>query len=65
MRGTYVLKGKQAPEGERKLFLAIESTDELAVSKAKKEVIRLLKEEMMKIQTSIYQPFQKGRYKVL
>lgn len=66
VRGTYVLPGKQPPEGERKLYLAIESTDELAVSKAKKEVIRLLKEEMMKIQTSIYQqPFQKGRYKVL
>jgi hypothetical protein len=31
------------PEGERKLYLAIESTAELAVQKAKVEITRLLK----------------------
>lgn len=45
VRGTYVQPGKQPPEGDRKLFLSIESTNELAISKAKAEIMRLLKEE--------------------
>ena len=35
MRGTYYPTGKNPPEGERKLYLAIESTNELAVSKVR------------------------------
>lgn len=65
VRGTYYANGKNIPEGERKLFLAIESTNELAVQKAKVEITRLLKEELMKIQTSGIQHINKGRYKVL
>ncbi len=34
VRGQYYGPGKTPPEGERKLFLAIESTSELAVQKA-------------------------------
>ena len=41
--GQYFAPGKAPPEGERKLFLAIESTSELAVQKAKVEITRLLK----------------------
>ncbi|XP_043483493.1 probable ATP-dependent RNA helicase DDX46 isoform X2 [Leptopilina heterotoma] len=65
VRGTYIVPGKAPPEGERKLYLAIESTSELAVSKAKAEVSRLIKEELMKLQTSGAHNVSRGRYKVL
>ncbi|XP_065296412.1 probable ATP-dependent RNA helicase DDX46 [Dermacentor albipictus] len=64
VRGTYYPPGKEAKGGDRKLYLAIESTSELAVSKARAEIIRLIKEEMVKMQHS-YQPINRGRYKVL
>jgi len=65
VRGTYYAPGKSVQEGERKLYLAIESTQELAVQKAKVEITRLLKEELLKLQTSAIQHINKGRYKVL
>lgn len=65
VRGTYFPPGKPVPEGDRKLFLAIESTNELSVQKAKVEITRLLKEELMKLQTSGIHHINKGRYKVL
>ncbi|CAL8141419.1 unnamed protein product [Orchesella dallaii] len=66
VRGTYVPTGKSPPEGERKLYLAIESMSELAVSKAKSEICRILKEEMMRIQASANHYIgSKNRYKVL
>ncbi len=65
VRGTYYPPGKAIPEGDRKLFLAIESTNELSVQKAKVEITRLLKEELMKMQTSGIHHINKGRYKVL
>lgn len=65
VRGTYYPPGKAAPEGERKLFLAIESTNELAVSKAKIEITRLIKEELLKLQTSAHHSINKARYKVV
>ena len=46
VRGTYY------PPSKTKLFLAIESTNELSVQKAKVEINRLLKEELLKLQTS-------------
>lgn len=64
VRGTYYPTGKDAKDGERKLYLAIESTNDLAVSKAKAEIIRLIKEELIKMQHS-YQPINRGRYKVV
>lgn len=64
VRGTYYAPGAKVPEGQRKLFLAIEATNELAVSKARTEIIRLIKEELTKMQNS-YQPMNKGRYKVV
>lgn len=63
VRGTYVPTGKAAPEGERKLYLAIESCSELAVQKAKREITRLIKEELLKLSTS-HHAFNKSRYKV-
>ncbi|XP_015517226.1 probable ATP-dependent RNA helicase DDX46 [Neodiprion lecontei] len=65
VRGTYITPGKAPPEGERKLYLAIESTSELAVSKAKAEVSRLIKEELIKLQSSGTHTGSRGRYKVL
>jgi len=65
VRGTYYAPGKKVDEGDRKLYLAIESTQELRVQKAKVEITRLLKEELLKLQTSAIQHINKGRYKVL
>ncbi|XP_058853250.1 probable ATP-dependent RNA helicase DDX46 isoform X3 [Acipenser ruthenus] len=64
IRGTYFPPGKEPKEGERKIYLAIESANELAVQKAKAEISRLIKEELIRLQNS-YQPTSKGRYKVL
>lgn len=65
VRGTYVPPGKSPPEGERKLYLAIESTSDIAVSKAKSEITRLIKEELLKLQTAGHHTFNKARYKVI
>ena len=65
VRGTYFPPGKAVPEEERKLFLTIESTNEMSVQKAKIEIMRLLKEELLKLQTSGMHHSNKGRYKVL
>lgn len=66
VRGTFYPPGKKVePDGERKLYLAIESTNELAVSKAKVEITRLIKEELLKLQTSPHHILNKARYKVL
>ncbi|CAH1112047.1 unnamed protein product [Psylliodes chrysocephalus] len=65
VRGTYVPTGKNPPEGERKLYLAIESTSDMAVSKAKAEITRLIKEELLKLQTAGHHTFNKARYKVI
>ncbi|KAK4873752.1 hypothetical protein RN001_013112 [Aquatica leii] len=65
VRGTFVQSGKSPPEGERKLYLAIESTSDIAVSKAKAEITRLIKEELLKLQTAGHHTFNKARYKVI
>ena len=49
VRGTFFAPGKEPPLGERKLYLAIEGTTELAVQKARSEIIRLIKEELTKM----------------
>lgn len=69
VRGTYIAPGAKlglTPDGkeERKLYLAIEGTSELSVKKARDEIIRLIKEEIVKLQNS-YQPVNKARYKVI
>lgn len=64
VRGTYVPQGKNPPEGERKLYLAIESCSERAVQKAKSEIQRLIKEELLKIKNA-HHIINKARYKVI
>uniref|UniRef100_A0A671Y2H6 Probable ATP-dependent RNA helicase DDX46 n=1 Tax=Sparus aurata TaxID=8175 RepID=A0A671Y2H6_SPAAU len=49
IRGTYFPPGKEPKEGERKIYLAIESANELAVQKAKTEITRLIKEELIRL----------------
>ncbi|XP_039251151.2 putative ATP-dependent RNA helicase DDX46 [Styela clava] len=63
IRGQYLPSGKTPEEDERKLYLAIEATSEMAVQKAKSEITRLIKEELIRLQNS-YQPINKGRYKI-
>lgn len=65
VRGTFVPAGKPVPEGERKLYLAIESCNELAVSKAKREITRLIKDELLKMQATSHHLINKARYKVV
>ncbi|KAK6187967.1 hypothetical protein SNE40_005882 [Patella caerulea] len=64
VRGTYISNNRELKEGERKLYLAIEATSEMAIGKAKKEITRLIKEELIRLQNS-YQPISKSRYKVV
>ena len=50
VRGTFFPPGKEPKgEDERKLYLAIEATSELAIGKAKKEITRLIKEELCRL----------------
>lgn len=49
VRGTYFPANKEPKEGEPKLYLAIEATSELAIQKAKKEITRLIKEELIRL----------------
>ena len=49
VRGTYFPPNKEPKEGERKLYLAIEATAELSIQKAKKEITRLIKEELIRL----------------
>lgn len=64
VRGTYYPQGKEPPAGERKLYLAIEATNEKAVSLARAEIVRLIKEELHKMSNSNL-PARGNRYKVL
>ncbi len=49
VRGTYFPPNKEPKEGERKLYLAIEATAELSITRAKKEITRLIKEELIRL----------------
>lgn len=49
MRGTYFPPNKEPKEGERKLYLAIEATSDMAIQKAKKEITRLIKDELIRL----------------
>ena len=66
VRGLYTATGKN-PDNECKLYLAIESQNELAVSKAKQEIMRLIKEELIRLQTAGggSQQMMKNRYRVV
>jgi len=48
-RGSYVAPGKKPGPNEKKLYLSIEGHSELAVSGARREIIRILNEETMRV----------------
>ena len=50
VRGSYFAPNKEPKEGDdRKLYLAIEASSERALNKAKSEVTRLIKEELVRL----------------
>lgn len=66
VRGSFFPKGKNPKEGERKLYLFLESTTEGNVVKAKAEIIRILKEELKRNKTEFTASRQvPGRYNPL
>ncbi|BHF64003.1 Probable ATP-dependent RNA helicase ddx46 [Sparganum proliferum] len=68
VRGIYIPTGKAktaVPESsdERPLYLCLESTSERNIQLAKKEIMRIIKEELLKLQSS--GNLNRGRYKVV
>ena len=61
-RGSYVPPGKKPELGERKLYLLIEGSTDMAVKFAKMELQRQLEEETLKLGVSASAGF--GRYSV-
>eukprot|EP00698_Gefionella_okellyi_P000578 TRINITY_DN104_c0_g1_i2.p2 TRINITY_DN104_c0_g1~~TRINITY_DN104_c0_g1_i2.p2 ORF type:complete len:795 (-),score=227.75 TRINITY_DN104_c0_g1_i2:2571-4841(-) len=62
-RGSYVQPGRNAPPGERKLFLLVEGRTSVAVAQAKREIKRVLEEAAVNSQdkdNALY-----GKYKVV
>merc|ERR1712226_1273517 len=64
VKGQYYPPGHNPPEGERKLFLAIESIHERSVAICKAELVRIIKDELLRLQTNSGTR-QQGRYKVV
>ena len=48
-QGDVLPPNKEPKEGERKLYLAIEATSDMAIQKAKKEITRLIKDELIRL----------------
>lgn len=44
LKGTYIPPGRKVPEGQRKLYCQIEGSNQMDVTRAKAELIRLLEE---------------------
>ena len=67
VRGTYFPKGKIPKEGERKLYLFLESTTESSLLKAKSAIVDILKEELRRAKTefSASRQMPGGRYNPL
>ena len=56
-KGVYVAPGKQAPAGERKLYLLVEGPTERGVKQCKAEMKRIIKEATERAMVS-------GRYQI-
>lgn len=66
VKGSFFAPGKEPKEGERKLYLALEATSDLAIGRARAEIVRVLKEELRKLASqSTAQTYNKSRYKVV
>jgi len=64
VRGVYIPPNKKLTEEDKRLHLYIESLSERSIQIAKAEIKRLLKEELIKQESSSYRG-NTGRYKVL
>ena len=59
VRGIHIPAGKQPPkpppgeEEERRLYLAIEATSEIALKKAKADIVRLIRDELARLVSTI------------
>lgn len=64
VRGMYIPPNKKVTEEEKRLHLYIESLNERSIQVAKAEIKRLLKEELIRHESSSYRG-NTGRYKVV
>ncbi|KAI8322213.1 P-loop containing nucleoside triphosphate hydrolase protein [Martensiomyces pterosporus] len=64
-RGIFVPPGKPVPEGERKLYLSIESDSERSVEQAKNELKRILTEATIHVMEQEARSGGGGRYSVV
>ncbi|CAF4421884.1 unnamed protein product, partial [Rotaria sp. Silwood2] len=64
VHGQYFPNNKEVTQGDRKLYLHIESSTAYGLQLAKEEITRLIKEEMMKMQNPALQLVNRGRYRV-
>ena len=62
-RGYYVQPGRQCPHGERKLYLCIEGSTEIAIKRARMELVRILEETTL--ECGFDKTAMKGKYTVL
>ena len=65
VRGIYIPESRQPMEGERRLFLSVEAKSERAVTLAKQEIKRVIKEEAQRMASRVGRHQHSGRYSVL
>ena len=65
VRGIYIPETRQPVEGERRLFLSVEGKSERAVTLAKQEIKRVIKEEAQRMASRAGRHQHTGRYSVL
>jgi ATP-dependent RNA helicase DDX46/PRP5 len=65
VRGIYIPESRQPVEGERRLFLSVEAKSERAVTLAKQEIKRVIKEEAQRMASRVGRHQHSGRYSVL
>uniref|UniRef100_A0A183DMP6 DEAD/DEAH box helicase n=1 Tax=Gongylonema pulchrum TaxID=637853 RepID=A0A183DMP6_9BILA len=65
VRGSYYPGNKEPKDGERKLFLFLEARSELALRRAREEILRIMKDTVRQMaQTGARSAGMAGRYKV-
>ncbi|VDN03008.1 unnamed protein product [Thelazia callipaeda] len=65
VKGSYYPGNKEPKDGERKLFLFLEARSELALRRAREEILRIMKDTVRQMaQTGVRNTSAAGRYKV-
>ena len=67
VRGTYYPPGKEpkSEDDEKKLYLAIEATSEISLQKAKYEIKRIIREELLRLVSLTSALFERFKYQFL